>query len=45
MSKYFVGIMNIVAVVVGSVLMGQEFGVKIGIAVGLLSWALITPIK
>jgi len=40
-----VNFMSVAAVVLASFLIGSEFGVKVGVSVGLIGWALITPIK
>jgi len=45
MNKIFIAVMNMVAIIIASILIGSEFGRNIGIAVGLLAWALVTPIN
>jgi len=43
--KVLTGLVNVVFVVIASILIGSEYGLKIGTAVGLLAWSLLPLIE
>ena len=45
MNVVMLNFVSIIAIIVAAILIGSEFGIKIGISIALIGWALIKLIK